>query len=283
MHLSEDNKKISIPKIESLVVRENDFIKNFFASICMPSRNEDGEENSPNVQRKQVDNMNDKTRANTLTELQERLSAMKGVSKLSYKDKMLKKGMQNKMKKKIRNKERKMKQTLVDTSKVKTEEVKQEINEKVAKPVFNSEGKMVFSKFDFSDIGKKEKKKGPTDPKKLLQNLEKQKEKIDSLKESGDVDKASELKEKSIWKNALAKASGEKVKDDPTLLKKSIKRREQQHKSSKKKWEARQEAVEKGQEDRQKKRQDNIDKRKKTKKMNKLKKASKKGKVIPGF
>lgn len=225
-----------------------------------------------------------KPRAKSLTELQERLNSMKGKSKMSYKDKMLKKGIKNKLKKKTKTDERKMQKKLVDFAKMKTEEVKEEqVNEKASKPVFNSEGKMVFSKFDFSAIGDKNKKKGPTDPKQLLKKLEKQKEKIVSLEEQGDVEKAIEVKEKIVWKNALAKASGEKVRDDETLLKKSIKTREQKHKSSKKKWEARKEAVEKSKEERQSKRQENIDKRKKTKKVNKLKKAAKKGRVIPGF
>ncbi|XP_044756439.1 surfeit locus protein 6 homolog [Coccinella septempunctata] len=283
MHLISDNpKNISISKIESLVVQENAFIKKLFAVTCMPSRNEDEkEEKYESMQKKQ--SANDKTRAKSLTELQERLNLMKGKNNISYKDKMLKKGIKNKLKKKTKSNERKMQKKLVDIGKVKTEEVKQEVNEKVAKPVFNSEGKMVFSKFDFSDIGNKEKKKGTTDPKKLLKKLEKQQEKIVNLKESGDFERATEVQEKTVWKNALAKASGEKVRDDPSLLKKSIKKREQKHKSSKKKWDARQEAVEKGKEERQKKRQENIDKRKKTKKINKLKAAAKKGKVIPGF
>lgn len=156
-------------------------------------------------------------------------------------------------------------------------------NKLLNKTVFNKEDKMVFSKIDFANLGKVKKVKKEKDPKKLLQRLEHQNEKLKKLKESGEVEKAIEIKEKSAWKNALAKVAGEKVKDDPILLKKSLHKQEQKIRSSKKKWENRIKGVEKAKEDRQKKRQENIHKRKKDKKTKKLKKAAKKGKIIPGY
>lgn len=151
-------------------------------------------------------------------------------------------------------------------------------------PVFNKDDKMVFSKIDFANLGGPNKKvKKEKDPKKILQKIEYEKQKLEKLKESGEVEKAIEIKEKAAWKNALAKASGEKVKDDPSLLKKSVKKQEQKHRSSKKKWEQRIKGVEKAKEEKQKKRQENIQKRKKEKKTKKLKNAAKKGKIIPGF
>lgn len=156
-------------------------------------------------------------------------------------------------------------------------------NKLLNKTVFNKEDKMVFSKIDFANLGKVKKVKKEKDPKKLLQRLEHQNEKLKKLKESGEVEKAIEIKEKSAWKNALAKVAGEKVKDDPILLKKSLQKQEQKIRSSKKKWENRIKGVEKAKEDRQKKRQENIHKRKKDKKTKKLKKAAKKGKIIPGY
>ena len=182
-----------------------------------------------------------------------------------------------------------------------------------AKPVFNSEGNMVFSKFDFSEIGTKKKPpKSEKDPKKALQIIQQKKEKLKALEEAGEKEKAQEMKEKDAWKAVLAKAGGEKVsiqinisfypvsftflfltsrlpfpifqiKDDPDLLKRTIKRTHQQKTKSAKKWESRIEGVEKAKQDRQHTRQENIDKRKKDKKTNKLKKASKKGRVIPGY
>ncbi|KAL3277721.1 hypothetical protein HHI36_013064 [Cryptolaemus montrouzieri] len=285
MQLIQGKKKnLNLFKIEELIVRENSFITNLFSAMCLPTRTEtENVETRTKIIDKHIPKLNNKSRAKSLTELQQRLEAMKGRNKLSYKDKMLKKGIKNKLKKKSKIDERKTQKVLVNVGRVKTEEVKQEVNEKPVKPLFNSDAKMVFSKFDFSDIGKKDHKKHITDPKKLLENLKKQNERIINLKESGEIDKAVKMKEKTAWKNALAKVSGEKVKDDVTLLKKSIKKKDQKHKSSKKKWQARENAVMKSKEEKQQKRQENIDKRKKTKKLTKLKKAAKKGKIIPGF
>lgn len=78
------------------------------------------------------------------------------------------------------------------------------------KPVFNSEGKMVFSKFDFSEIGTK-KKPPKKDVKKMLLELNQKKEKLKEMERSGETEKAEEIKEKDAWKSVLAKASGEKV------------------------------------------------------------------------
>lgn len=74
-------------------------------------------------------------------------------------------------------------------------------------------------KIIITDRGMKSKK----DPKKILDDLQQQEEKFQKLAET-DSNKAKELKEKIAWKNILQKAEGEKVKDDPNLLKKSIKK-----------------------------------------------------------
>lgn len=72
----------------------------------------------------------------------------------------------------------------------------------------------------FSGKGHKSEK----DPKKLLENLKLQQEKINQLEETEDSGKAKEIKEKMAWKTILQKAEGQKVKDDPILLKKTIKK-----------------------------------------------------------
>ncbi len=149
-----------------------------------------------------------------------------------------------------------------------------------AKPVYNAEGKMVFSKFDF--MGGKNNKKSAKDPKAALQSIQKQKDKIKSLEAKGASDKVKAIEETTAWKNALDKTEGVKVKDDVTLLKKSIKKQEQRKKSSKKKWDERVSGVEKRKEAKQNKRSENISKRKQDKKQNKMKKLAKKGR-IPGF
>lgn len=152
------------------------------------------------------------------------------------------------------------------------------INKKF-KSVFNKDNKMVFSKIDFSDtnVNKKGKKMEDKDPKKLLQKLKMNKAKLDELESSGAKEKAMELVEKEKWITALRKASGEKVKDDPQLLKKTIMREKSRKKKSKKKWDARVDTVKKKQQEKQKKRMENIMAKKKEKKKKKLKKAVKKG------
>lgn len=71
---------------------------------------------------------------------------------------------------------------------------------------------MVFSKFDFSEIGAKKKlPKTEKDPKKILLQLKEKKEKLKAIEQKGEVEKVQLIKEKEAWKTALAKASGEKV------------------------------------------------------------------------
>lgn len=219
------------------------------------------------------------------------MKSVQSIKKLNYKDKLLKKGLKNRLKKKTKQEERNLKRKLVRMDKTKGAGVKRESNPtdeenvaKTPKPVFNRDGKMVFSKFDFSGLGStKNDKKVEKDPKKILKNLEKQKARIAEMEQSGDKEKAKEVKQKHAWKMALAKSEGLKVKDDPILLKKTIKKQEQKHKDSAKKWKVRQDGVNKAQEIRQQKRTENIEKRKKEKKNKKLKQASKRGRIIPGF
>lgn len=227
-------------------------------------------------------------RAQTFEELYAKLEGLKNVKKLEYKDKQLKKTLKTKIKKMTKKKERLMQRKLVKVEQNPTiaPKIKKEDSDipKIPrpKPVFNSEGKMVFSKFDFSEIGTK-KKPPKKDAKKLLDELKQQKEKLKELEHLGEKEKAEQIKEKTAWKSVLAKAGGEKVKDDPDLLKKTLKRKEQQKKQSAKKWESRLESVQKGIRERQEKRQENIMKRKKDRKLNKLKKAAKKGRVTSGL
>lgn len=66
-----------------------------------------------------------------------------------------------------------------------------------------------------------DKKRGEKNPRKILEALKKQKETLKELNVAGDKEKAAHIMEKTAWKNALAKAEGQKIKDDPILLKKS--------------------------------------------------------------
>lgn len=140
---------------------------------------------------------------------------------MEYQEKMKKKNLKNQLKKKAKKNERKLKKMVkvernaaggLKTEKSETEGQTQKPPR--TKPVFNSEGHMVFSKFDFKDLGSKKKvPKVQKDPKKLLGLLKEKQEKIKELEAAGEKEKAAEIKEKEAWKSVLAKASGEKVKN----------------------------------------------------------------------
>lgn len=206
--------------------------------------------------------------------------------KLGYRDKLLKKGLKNKVIKKQKKDERKGRKNL---NRTKTDYGSEFGNRpKPLKPIYNSEGKMVFSKFDFSESGYKNEvmeKKGrdERDPHKMLKKIEKQNEKLKELEVTGEIGKLTEIREKIAWNRALSKSEGVKVKDNPELLKKTIKKEIQQKQKSKRKWDARIEGMKNRRDEKQKKRLENIEARKKQVKNNKLKKAAKKGRIIPGF
>ncbi|XP_014210733.1 surfeit locus protein 6 homolog [Copidosoma floridanum] len=289
------NKKLT----RKLLVEEDGFISKVFAGMPLPAQeivalnHESFLQYRNKFQRKEFGEPHKK--AKNFEELQAKIDELKG-KKLNYKEKLMKKGLKNRIQKKAKKDQRqkdkqraRLEQKSVQASQAQGKEDDEGEDEKPKiskpqKPIFNSQGHMVFSKFDFSDIGTKKKPvKTEKDPKKLLEHLTEKKKKLKELIQSGDKEKALEIKEKDAWKAALAKSTGEKVKDDPELLKRTIKREEQRKLKSKRKWEARNEKTQAGIQERQQKRSENIMKRKKDVKKNKLKKASKKGRIIPGF
>lgn len=163
-----------------------------------------------------------------------------------------------------------------------------------SKPVVNSDGQVVFSKFDFGkETGTKKKKRnkastdlpGGKDLKSLLLKAESKKQKIEELKEK-DPEEAIKVIKTDAWEKALAKASGTKLKDDPELLKKSIKKNQSIKKQSAKKWKEREDNVTDKIKRRQDKRDKNIQSRKENKrdkKINKRKKKLSKTNYTPGF
>lgn len=101
-------------------------------------------------------------RARSIAELEDKLEKIKSLNKFSVKNKLQKKSLSSKLNKKIKKRERINKTKVkpnVDrpfsemTNQQKKSEEKPNIN--IAKPVFNNEGKLVFSKFDFANVGKK--------------------------------------------------------------------------------------------------------------------------------
>ena len=281
---------------------------NFISSVLdrVPSmywkdRTEDGndEEEETEVVPGQVPklsgNASKTSRVRSIEELQERLEAMK-VEKKGFRELASRKNLKAKLKKKQKADERKFKLKQMRAEKQLLKQASNQslkngsvetVEAKPSKPVFNSEGKMVFSKFDFSEISSpnevKNKKKELKDPKKILEKLKEKKEKLKKLKEDGQEAKVLEIKHKEAWTNALKKADGIKVKDDPELLKKAVKRQESQKKRSAKQWASRIHGVEKAKKERQSKRDANIQAKKDERKKNKKSKLIKKGRLIPGF
>lgn len=157
------------------------------------------------------------------------------------------------------------------------------------KTILNRNGQVVFSKFDFTadktlkakpqKDQEKQPRENPKDYKKLIKKLQDKRETIDQLKKTEPL-KAVEVETTEKWKTAIDKASGVKVKDDVSLLKKSLKKVEKKKEKTKKNWDRRMKEVKQAQDKAQDKRQKNIDKRREKSKENKLKKLKKKGRIF---
>jgi len=89
----------------------------------------------------------------------------------------------------------------------------------------------------------------------LLEKAEAHRETLESLKGSAE---AETVKKDHDWEAALRRASGEKVKDDPKLLRRSIKRQERSKKKSAKTWVDREKQKKEDQSARQAKREENL-------------------------
>ncbi|XP_052859596.1 surfeit locus protein 6 homolog [Drosophila gunungcola] len=163
------------------------------------------------------------------------------------------------------------------------EDTKEQIKPVKVQPVYNQEAKIVYSKVDFAANPGGKVKKSHQNPKEILKKLRDTKKHLTELREQGETEKAAEMQTDIAWRNAFDKVEGKKVKDDTKLLQKAIKKRRVEKKKSKTKWSERKQKVEYDKEKRQKKRQGNLEKRSKDKKTRKLKTASKKGRIIPGF
>ena len=131
------------------------------------------------------------------------------------------------------------------------------------------------------------KKKGPSDPKTALLKVQNQKKRLEDM----DEDTRNDINEKEAWLSARRRVEGEKIRNDETLLKKAIKRKDVTKKKTEKAWKTRVQGVEQAQRDRQKKREDNLQQRRDEKALGKAgrkkKKKSKTGgakkKARPGF
>ncbi|RMY33069.1 hypothetical protein D0866_06178 [Hortaea werneckii] len=118
---------------------------------------------------------------------------------------------------------------------------------------------------DFSGLQHAPHKKGPQDPRTALEAAQNKQRRVSGY----DAEKRADIAEKDLWLNAKKRAHGERVRDDTSLLKKALKRKEKQKGKSEKAWKEREEAVVKGNEMKQKKREDNLRKRREEKGGNK--------------
>jgi hypothetical protein len=147
------------------------------------------------------------------------------------------------------------------------------------------DGDLYFGKLAVGSKNEK-KKKGPSDAKTQLKMLEAKKGKIEELKKE-NKSKAEELIEKEEWNKVIALATGEKLKDDTKLLKKTIKRQEKLKTKSGQEWNKRIEKVKYDEKKHIKKREENIktkiDEKKNKKRGIKVKKPVEKKKARPGF
>lgn len=131
-----------------------------------------------------------------------------------------------------------------------------------------------FGKVAFADGaeegGMKKKKKGPSDAKTALLAAQKKAARLSGY----DSEKRAEIDGKDRWLGAAKRVQGEKGKDDESLLKKTLKRKERSKRKSEREWKEREQGVRKGKEMRQKKREENLTKRREEK--------GKKGKKVKG-
>lgn len=126
------------------------------------------------------------------------------------------------------------------------------------------EGRQIFSKFDFSTSADDGKKKSltPSNPKQALQKALARAGRIEQVA-SVDKTRAEQMQRSDAWAKAIQKAQGIVIKDDPRLLKKSINRLEKAKTKRSERWKEREQSTKDDQMARQKKRQANIDARKK--------------------
>ena len=149
-------------------------------------------------------------------------SEQKIKTKLKKKLDKLEKKKLNKKKNKMRSKIAKLAQATkaatASSTFPSTETVKTEVPEptvtRLPKPIFNSEGRMVYSKFDFGELTTPSSilKKTTLDPKAAMIKIQKTKEKVKFLEGKGEIEKARSIEEKQAWEGALQRAEGVKVK-----------------------------------------------------------------------
>jgi hypothetical protein len=148
-------------------------------------------------------------------------------------------------------------------------------------------GRVMFTdgqQTDLTGTGVREtpKTRGARDPASQLKAAEAKKARLEEM----DPAKRADIEDKDLWLNAKKRAHGERVRDDTSLLKKALKRKETAKKRSEREWRDRIDTVAKSKEQRQSKREENLRKRRDEKGAKGGKKKSSSGKkkaARPGF
>ncbi|KAH0542363.1 hypothetical protein FGG08_003208 [Glutinoglossum americanum] len=170
-------------------------------------------------------------------------------------------------------------QALPNAGQVSLKEAVPESNFSFGRVAF-SDGQQLDS--SLSSLSNPRRRKGPQDPLTAMKAAENKRARLSSL----DEEKLKEIEEKDLWLNACKRAHGEKIKDDSVLLSKTLKRKEKVKKKSEKEWKERIDGVDKGKVMRQKKRDENLRKRREEKSSKGKGKVGKSGKKVqrrPGF
>jgi hypothetical protein len=149
-------------------------------------------------------------------------------------------------------------------------------------------GRVMFSDGQQTDatattVRDKPKTNGARDPASQLKAVEAKKARLAEM----DPAKRADVEDKDLWLNAKKRAHGERVRDDTSLLKKALKRKETAKRKSEREWRDRIDTVASSKEQRQTKRDENLRKRRDEKgtKGGKKKSSSSSGKKKsrPGF
>ncbi|KAJ5084466.1 Surfeit locus 6 [Penicillium alfredii] len=170
----------------------------------------------------------------------------------------------------------------------KAKEEEQRKNDEAMARRFSRVAPVVFADGQHTDasltnVHDKYKSRGATDAAAQLKVAEAKQARLAEM----DPTQRADLEEKDRWLNAKKRAHGERVRDDTSLLKKALKRKESAKKKSEREWKDRLDTVSRAKDQRQTKREENLRKRREEKgnKGGKGKKAAAgpKKKARPGF
>lgn len=151
--------------------------------------------------------------------------------------------------------------------------------------IYNADGKLVFSKFDFaheaSAVTAERESSSREGLSARLARARRLQQKQDGADGGQGEDEQQQQRRK--WSAALQKADGQKLRDDPQLLARTLRRKRQNRARSQREWQSRVERQSREQRDKQQKRAANIQQRKQAKQSRRVQSLKKKGRIIPGF